>query len=667
VEARTFIISGRVTDQDGKPVAGANLYVPFNKTARPKSDEEVGYRVVGTADEGGHFKVTIKDAAWNWVIAYLPGFGVELGSFNFRGGAYAEQTLPSPLRLRPDVPITGRIVNTEGKPLAGVSMSTLFLCTPDPSLDDFLATWKDNMKEQLRGPSPDRRRDLMPNPEHIPLERITGPMVTDRDGRFTVRGAGADRLLYLRISGTGLARSTVCVVARPGFDPKPYNDELQKKDYERLRQLGFRGLNPPDFTAVAEAGKEVSGVVTDRTTGEPIRGCRLYAPGAFNDGGGVRAQTDAKGRYLLSGLRKGDGDTSISIDAPGTTYLAVHVRAGAAAGPAPVRLDIRLRKGAVVTGQVIDKRTGDPEPDGPFGSFRFVTLPNNTFFAADPESARNTDALTIGPSAQYLKFCWVTVPGPVLILYRDGIMRYRQAVPDPDHKELFKARDDGGWSVVTADGSLLPLDGHHAVKVLDVKENAENKVDLIVDSGVTAQLTVRDTDGKPLTGAWLAGITDGRPATSRLAKATTTVYALDPASPRVLSVYHPERHLGVLVTVRGDEKEPVVAKLGPLGRLTGRLLGPDGKPLVGATVKLLAARSLDNDLYEAANEGKGPVCTETDKDGRFTRTDLLPAMTFEFACSKGGAYYVGKPRVGLLKVKPGETLDLGDRVLEPSR
>ena len=51
------------------------------------------------------------------------------------------------------------------------------------------------------------------------------PSVTsDKDGRFTITGAGVERLVTLRVGGVGLADTELLVVNRKNFDPKPYND-----------------------------------------------------------------------------------------------------------------------------------------------------------------------------------------------------------------------------------------------------------------------------------------------------------------------------------------------------------------------------------------------------------------------------------------------------------
>jgi hypothetical protein len=148
-----------------------------------------------------------------------------------------------------------------------------------------------------------------------------------------------------------------------------------------------------------------------------------------------------------------------------------------------------------------------------------------------------------------------------------------------------------------------------------------------------------------------------------LSEPTATVFALDPEKPRRLVFLHPEKKLGGTAVVRGDEKEPVVVKLAPLGTVTGRFVDTDGVALAGATLRLNCPDRIVSELYRQI-ELTAPV-VKTDKDGRFTLSDVVPNVKFYVQTNKGNTYYVGEPRIGLKEVEPGKTLDLGERKLKP--
>jgi hypothetical protein len=175
-------------------------------------------------------------------------------------------------------------------------------------------------------------------------------------------------------------------------------------------------------------------------------------------------------------------------------------------------------------------------------------------------------------------------------------------------------------------------------------------------------VTILDAKGKPLAGAWVAGLTQHWPITYRLPEATATVYALHPERPRTLVVYHPGKKLGGTVTIRGDEIEPVVIKLEPLGKVKGRLLEADGEPLAGATVSVRAQGMIGRELYRFAQPSGKPAITS--KQGRFTLSGVVPGMAFTIGCRKEQHFYGGNPKIGLQELKPGETLDLGDQTME---
>jgi RNA polymerase sigma factor (sigma-70 family) len=654
-------VSGRVLSPEGKPVAGARLFVPRLRRAEPVTPEDVFLAQVGTTDEKGQFQVEIappKGRLRHYLMAQVPGFGVdwiELGKID----PGKEQTL----HLEKEEPISGQVVSTEGKPIPGVSVSISAIYVPvEGKLDDYLAGWKKNIRDTLA--TPRKRLYLPPTP-------ILGGTTTDREGRFTVRGAGAERIVHLQLAGGGIARSVPYVITRPGFDPKPYNEILLQKRYESLRILNrFLGLYPPKMTFVAEPGKTIEGVVNDGTTGKPVSGCMVSVLTGFGEA--VVTTSDAEGKYRLEGVPKNPKGYQVSINPPrGSAYLRAPTRAKDSEGYGKVYLDIALEKGAIVTGRVIDKQTGK----GLKAGVRFAPLPGNKFFGKKPAYSGYTSDRTMRGTDPDGTFRLVTIPGKSLVMaqvhtdltfHGQYLNPYRRAVPDPEHKELFTYdADDDSWRITTAGNSLEFLSVEHAVKVIEIKEAGETRVDLFVDPGTTGTLAVQDPEGKPLTKAWVAGLTDAWPITYQLPEAQATLYALNPKKPRTLVIYHPERQLGGTVTVAGNEKGPVQARLQPLGTVKGRLLDLEGNPIPRATVSVNPVSEIGSELYRFASPASNPV--RTDAQGRFTLPDVIPGMPFYLQIRKGNDFYRGKPRIGKHQVKPGETINLGDRKVEPIR
>jgi len=117
--------------------------------------------------------------------------------------------------------------------------------------------------------------------------------------------------------------------------------------------------------------------------------------------------------------------------------------------------------------------------------------------------------------------------------------------------------------------------------------------------------------------------------------------------------------------LRGDEKEPVVVRLGRAGSVVGRLLKSDGKPLADTVVTVILSDNPGRELYRLAQHKPK---ARTDKDGRFRLEGIAPDVKFHLGYVDGvGTAYVSDPRLGDKQLKPGETLDVGDLRVEPAR
>ncbi|MBO0700185.1 MAG: carboxypeptidase regulatory-like domain-containing protein, partial [Zavarzinella sp.] len=643
-------VSGRVVGPDGKPAAGAKVFVAPRET-RPVPGGRLEAAAVADAD--GRFRVTLNRKNQSYVVAAALGLGVDWTN------AQEWKEVPDEvvLRLTKDVPITGRVVNTEGKPVPGVRVSPSSIYVPmDGDLDAYVAGWKRDWHDTAG--TPDKRL-------YVPLDRLQAAVTTDKDGRFTVTGCGGDRIVHLRLTGAGIATDTPYVLTRPGLDAKVANAAAQASVPVELRIPGQPPLlSGPAVEYVAAPGKTVSGRVTDTDTGKPVRGARVGTIFGFGDSAEV--VTDGDGTYRLEGLPRERG-YSVFASLKDSDYLEGHGHV--LDGPAAtVTIDVKMSRGVVVTGRVTDKQTGK----GVTAGIRVTALPDNKFFGTKPGyDAIRYDRTMKGTDANG-RFRIVTIPGPAVVtaqvhsgekLYGEVMCRYRRAVPDPDHKDRFRF-DDGDWTFATADGIDF-LSVENACKVVEVKEKGETTIELSVDRGRTATIRVEGPDGKPLAGVWAGGITEHWPTTFHLPEATTTVFALDPAKPRTLSFVHREKKLGGTATVRGDEKDPVVVRLAPLGSVTGTFTDLDGVPLAGATVGLNWPDRVRSDLYRELDRSAPTV--KTDKDGKFRLDGIVPGVMFGLAVSKGDVTFVGEPRIGQRKVDAGQVRDLGVMKLKPVR
>ena len=664
-------MTGRVVDPEGKAVSGAKLFEMHRTPAASSFSSDARVDAIGKTDADGRFRVIVRRSnrdVHSYLFGHAAGFGADWVDLS-EGKPPAEVTL----RLVKDEPIVGRIVNTEGRPVSGASLSLTGIYVPaNEKLDDYLKGGLSIFFDKLNDRTPKQLR--------VPLDGITGKVTTDKDGRFRILGAGGERIVLVTISGGGVVRSTLRIITRAGFDAKPFNDEVRKY-YEGRSPIwtaiaNGQFLYPPTLEFVADAGNTIDGIVEDAASGKPIPGCRMIGDrwGESPDTV-VDVVTGARGEYRLKGLSKID---LVFVRPPkGSLYLSRRVEVAHTARQPKVKLDIELAKGAIVIGRVVDKQTGK----GVQGSIGFLPLGGNRFYGAKPGfDMRGYDQEQTDKDGRFRR---VAIPGKSLVLFQivhpterlngQDLCVYRGAVPDSDHKDIFIPNSiHGGWDVGKADGQFLTdISGYYAtVKVIDAKEDGETRVELFVDRGATARIAVQDASGKPLAGVWAAGLTD-HPQwlnTYKLPEATATVYALNPDKPRAMAFFHAEKKLGGTATVRGDERGPVVVKLAPLGQVSGRLFDADDKPLKGVEVSLGADLQMKSggELDRVVAPRGKPV--RTDKDGRFHIEGVVPGLKFVLFLQAKAPVFGGVASLAVrqVQVKPGEKLNVGDlRNLKP--
>jgi RNA polymerase sigma factor (sigma-70 family) len=655
-EAGDIAVSGKVLGPDGKPVAGARLYWARLLHSPPQSEEDLAWDRKAVTAADGTFRLTVSytglppDARLP-LVAATDGFGVDWADVP-RDGADVERTF----RLVKDVPLRGRLLDTQGKPLAGATVRVGSILPPDDGkLDAFLTGWKENWQDAQH----------VRKPLYAPLDGVLPVVKADKDGRFELTGAGAERVVLLDVHGTSTPKTTLHVISRAGFDPRPINAAVLDRIPAELRIPG----QPPllygcTFDYVAGPARVVQGTVREADTGKPLGGVSVQDMSGYNSGSLTR--TDANGHYLLAGLPKGK-DYRIYAEPPaGSSLLPRLVVSADDGGLGRLKCDIELARGVVVTGRLIDRATGK----GVKGSLRFAPLADNKFFGTKPGyDSYRYERLSQDVDAQG-RFRIVVLPGAGVLMaqaFPDGpkingvlIKPYTQADFDAaDRKRVQVVENGRNRHYQAAGNSQESLDIENAVKVLDLPEGAPpTSCDLFVERGTTLKVQVQDPDGKPLAGAMVSGMTASYPITFTLEGAEFTAYGLDPKRPRELLFLHPTRNLAGTLKVRGDEKEPVSVKLVPTGALKGRVRDQEGQPVAGAEVRFSYEAGAGDELYRQLKPPREPV--RTDADGRFHLEDLVPNAKFGVGITKGKTFLVGEPRIGLRQVKPGATLDLGD-------
>jgi RNA polymerase sigma factor (sigma-70 family) len=633
-------IHGRVLDPAGKPKAGAKLLLLGGDKLRQ----------LGATGPDGRFTIAVpKEAMGSKLIAQAEGLGID-----FVDPPKGDVKKPLEFRLVKDHAISGRIINTEGKPVAGATITLTHVAGyPNDSLDSFLSRWKE--RSAMSG--------FPASVKAVGGEAIFPKATTDKAGRFTITGVGVERFMTLHLRGPGIAEADLYVVNRPGFDPQPLN----KLSMEKLNELGkvMIGLPPlwllwgPDSEIVAEASKLIRGTVKDFHTGRPRAGVGVTLTRNGNDIVPVplSAITDKEGRYEIHGAGKSAKGYTVEVPSDSATgYMACVGRSQDTPGYDPATIDLRCRKGVVISGRVIDQtRAGKPV----LAVVWVGVLNDNPFTKEYPEFGGLGSAETTDDG----KFRIVTIPGPVLLMggpaygkMPEGVRalpRYKPAIADPKYPQYFP-QGRGPVELYFSPGATRSVVQGTFAKVLKIEPAAGTvKQDIVLERASALPVKIVDATNRPVKGAWVSGMGPRWSEPMQLTEAAFDVYQLEPGLPRLVVVYDPVgKQVGTL-RLKGDEKEPAVVKLGSGAKVTGRLVDENGRPLSGFGVGLYHLERAAEEIQKQVSGAK-----VTDADGKFT-VDVVPGVKFTMSFTRGARTYQVTKQIDETAA-PGKTLDLGD-------
>ena len=486
------------------------------------------------------------------------------------------------------------------------------------------------------------------------------------DGRFTLRGVGAGRIVRLEVSGDTIATTGADAIGRPG--PIPELIQPGGRAWERY------DLRPDSFDLAVLRSRPVVGIVRDAATRQPLADWAVSS--SFIDSASSRivavtAQTDATGRYRLDGQPWPERYRIFFVPPRGEPYLPAVVGKVAELGAEPVVCDLDARRGVMTSGRVTDRATGQPVA-GIVQVFHIDGL-------VDPDPAESelaaTNARRIGVDGQF----------EIVAPLGRNVVRFRADRPGRYQTDLRglpllaapgrgrgrdRDRDGPDWFGLHLDpaqsNAFAPLD-------LDLDPDPDQHigsatVDLQVEAKPTVELMILDPDGHPLAGAEVEGIDAEAPARTRPEEsARVTLFGLDPATPRRVTARHKGRRLAGTMLVNAAGPPPTLRLL-PWGEIRGRLVGVDGQPrgnarfasgsqfFEGPRVEPIAALPTDPD--------QAPC--RTDRDGQFHLVGLVPGLHYSASIREHGNALDGDFFIDV-GVRPGDVRELGDvRTVQPA-
>ncbi|HEY7313133.1 MAG TPA: sigma-70 family RNA polymerase sigma factor [Gemmataceae bacterium] len=546
--ADAVTIRGRVLDPDGKPFAGANLYLGWRKWTwhGDWTDAPAPLRPArgGVSGSDGRFCFTFTKREINaamrtptanpWresqVVAAAKGYGPAWRELS------AKERGEWTLRLaRDEVPIKGRILDLQGGPVAGARVWVV----------DVHIAEGNRWLHVVSGPG------------------LPDAVKTDKDGRFVLSGVGRDREVRLHVAGPTIAHQFV--------------------------SASTSAKEKPPLEIIAGPTKPLAGTVRAKDTGKPLAGVVVYGDRRTHHDA-VRAVTDSEGRYRLIGLPKKASYSLTFLPAEGQPYLAAELKVADNVGLETLQFDAELRRGVPVHLRLIDKETRQPVR-AVVDHTPLMSNPLHTEAAGGPGflSVHTTkaDFLPDDDGSYHL----VVYPGlgTIFVSALHAGRPYLPAKYDPEDIKKGYDRDRVMYM------HMPVAEGYRIINTDKTDETLRVTIEL--DPGRTVKGTLLDADGKPVKGATASGWTYEplrkwfRPfwpsSEEHILKSENfTAGGVATDVPRIIQFVHAERKLIGRVLLRGDEKTPVVVRMQSCGVLTGRLVDDKRKPLPDVEVQL---------------------------------------------------------------------------------
>ena len=694
--------SGTVVDPDGKPVSGARLYLVYF-VPEPTGLLTPDWEQLAVTDSQGDFQFSIRDdhfgplaPARQWepgsICAVADGYGFawsQAALFETSGkqlqamrsrldGVPADvrkrvedslaRAVGAPLRLVPDdEPIRGQILDIDGQPVAGATLTLFEAYAGDTgTLDAWLSATRLEQADfySARASTP----YFMNGPQ---VRSLVTPATTDSNGRFTLRGIGRERIARLLLEGPGIQTDLIWARTQLG-------DTVKLLKQFRSPDLGTFVYHPSEFTYIAGPTKTVVGVVREHGSGKPIANTTIKSQKLHGNpihGCGqdyILAVTDNAGRYELRGMPLGDDNMIAAIASDDEPYLSQSKSLAISADGEHAELDIALPRGLWAEGQAVDKATGKSIT----GTVEYFYFPGNAYLQelgrvgnADERDRFRTDSQG--------RFRIPILPGRGIVAFSADD---HEAYPRGIGAETIEGSNSryGELSFRTEPHYCTAKSYHLLVEINPTRAERSVRLHLGLEAGKNLRGRLVDTAGKSVVTASYSGrlaeFSAWHPVS---ADGSFTVYNYHPEVPRRLMFVDQERHMAAHLLLSGPASGNMTVTLQPAGSVRGRLVDEQGEPL--PDMLLTAWRPVLVPVATASAGQPQPAPTPppdrfgryehaTDSDGRFEIAGLAPGVEYHLSAhsSQRAPVVPGSPPRPygplnkVIKVNEGETLDLGD-------
>jgi RNA polymerase sigma factor (sigma-70 family) len=557
-ESDRVTLAGLVLDPAGKPLSGATVYLDLS------DNKGVVLHKLQISGADGRFRVTVSrreltrsqtDDPWKhaYVVVTAPGCGPVWAPSAVPAIPGLQRRDDLTLRMAPDdVPIEGRIITAEGRPVEGTKIRAFSVkCSQD--FTGAHIPW--DSKEGIR----------------VGVSRLLQGLVanatTDADGHFVVKGLGRDRLVTLWLNGPRVAQEEIQVQTR--------RSPTKRVEAAVNGRPVMRPIYGASFVHIAEPGRSIQGVVRERGTRKPIAGALANT-----------LETDAEGRFQIDGLFRQFKYRLEVLPPAGIPYFRRRlIIESDRPGLEPVLSEVELSRGTLVRGRLTDKANGKPIRGRVYYA-PFKGNPNAPETLGYVENGGGTDETG--------RFTVVGVPGMGVLIVTAGvgndILFPRLRTVSPEHQRRGLAVPDDN-SLLDTMPRPINLIGTNAYRVIDVpggRDEWEVNFQLTVKPGRTLIVRVVDPLGRSLEGVTAFGLREPTLNSYPIrGDGPFVVHDLDPGWPRRVFFYQPERDLAGFLDLSGNESGDAKVRLSPCGSILGRIVDGEGRPIEGACFALV--------------------------------------------------------------------------------
>jgi RNA polymerase sigma factor (sigma-70 family) len=622
-EKEEMALSGRVLDDKRKPLAGAEVAVlgwgkpDLRGGALSSREAELLGRT--KTDEEGRFQLKVPRKWSDRFVGIAAMARVSDHGVGWQLITSETDKLTAEIHLAREQIIRGRFVDVQGQPAAGVTLRVESITVGDA----------EGIGQMPAGKEP----ACWPK-----------AVVTDKDGRFELRGIGREAMARLQVDDARFARQDIAVP--PG--PRPEDAK--------------------DIVRTLEPAHVLEGTITYADTGKPVPGARLAVYAGQSEVSsmfGIDGRADDKGRFRINPTP--GNYFHISAYAPdGQPYLTVQKQLTWPKAAIKQTVDLSLPRGVLVRGTVT-------AADKPVAKATVQFIPRQ----ADNPNFRN-DVLTGWQNSVVSgadgRFDICVLPGPGHLL-----------IHGPTSDFIYEEIGDAMLSQGKKGGRRYYA---HAIVKLDLKRDARtHDPTATLKPAVTVKGKVVGPDGKPVAEALMVSRLHVEPLVSfwrgfplMVRDGRFELHGCEADKTYSVSFLDTKTDSGATVELTGKQTgEDVTVRLAPCGKATIRLLDADGKPIAKSQVSLEmvvtpgAAQYDFKKLYEKgemaadsdfvanidrANPRNVPEIPLTDADGRITFSRLIPGATYRIV-DVGDQDDMIKCE---FKAESGKTITLGDIV-----